>query len=244
MSATTPVYAFLSAAMLTLCAGFLTWWLVVVAVRVARQLPWLRALLLQRLGLGSRAAGLAPGRGGDVRVLFTAQPSAALARSPPTGTTGRTSRSSATPSRLPRAAVPPSESEDLTHDRPSGAAQVHHSHGGGAVTALHAPSRSVSKSESSGVNDDDGFVEGGGGTASGTTDSDVGFATVNPLRASRSSGDAGNVATVSGLPPHTGSATSSVSRLPAVAVPYDPSGSVSASDRGRRVLRAGAAGRQ
>ena len=233
MSVTAPVYAFLSTAMLTLCAGFLTWWLVVVAVRVARQLPWLRALLLQRLGLGSRAAGLAPGRGGDVRVLFTAQPSAALARSPPTGTTGRTTRSSATPSRLPRAAVPPSESEDSTHDRPSG-----------AETALHAPSQSVSKSESSGVNDDDGFVERGGGTASGTTDSDVGFATVNPLRASRSSGDAGNVATVSGLPPHTGSATSSVSRLPAVAVPYDPSGSVSASDRGRRVLRAGAAGRQ
>ena len=67
MSVTAPAYAFLAATMLTLCGGFLAWWLAVVVVRTARQLPRTHAWLKRSTLNGSRSS-----RHNAVRLLFSA----------------------------------------------------------------------------------------------------------------------------------------------------------------------------
>ena len=70
-----PVYGFLSGVMLTMCTVFLAWWLTVVVVSIARQLPSGNALL--RRITGTLAGRSAKGRhGAGAHVLFAAPSSA------------------------------------------------------------------------------------------------------------------------------------------------------------------------
>ena len=88
MDPAAPVYGFLSGVMLTMCTVFLAWWLAVVVVSMARQLPSGNALL--RRITGTLTGRSAKGRHGPgVRVLFAAPSSASGSGSVRNGGTTR-----------------------------------------------------------------------------------------------------------------------------------------------------------
>ena len=231
MSGTAPVYAFLAAAMLTLCTGFLTWWLAVVVVSMARQVPWTQAWLKRLTGSGGAASA---GPHGAVRLLFTA----------PTRTLTTPSVSASVNDGTAVAAAAGSSAHlsrrDTSRDRGNGAAEAAH-HDDGVTKVAEVPfGVDVADSENPGSGHDE-----------------VDFATVNPLRAKRGQGE-GAVSVAGGLgvsgggtgsvalgssagsstttwrqPGLTASAPSDLPSTVAPAVPGPPT-----TDRGRRVWRA------
>ena len=181
MSATAPVYAFLAAAMLTLCAGFLTWWLAVVVASMARQLPWTQAWFKRLTARGSGGAASA-GRHGAVRLLFTA-PTSTTAVATASAVNAHVSDGTAVAAAAGGGVVHLSPHDVVRRDRPSGAgATVKASRGEGVTAAAN-----VTKVEDVPIGADgqvtDINLKRRGHRSGDNVDSD--FATVNPLRSKR-----------------------------------------------------------
>ena len=209
VSTTAPVYAFLSAGMLTLCVGFLTWWLAVVVVRIARQLPWSR-MWLHRMGVSGRG-----GRGKqDVapQVLFTAHvPSPSRGATSPTSV-GGTWRLGADSENAVDDSAPICSHGDKMRDRASAAPYGYHSSSGGSTgTARLVPASFDFESDAR-------LPERGS--------DELGFATTNPLRAKRSGGGV-----------RSGLASGAPQPSPLARHDSD-SEALPSTDRGARVMRA------
>ena len=86
MDPAAPVYGFLSGVMLTMCTVFLAWWLAVVVISMARQLPLGSAFL-------GRIANALARQGRGVHLLFSA-PSSASVSVRAGGTTRKAQRAS------------------------------------------------------------------------------------------------------------------------------------------------------
>ena len=268
VSATAPVYAFLSAAMLTLCVGFMAWWLAVVVVSMARRVPqlhtsrWLRAWRKPADDTTSTGGGLGkpPARaGGALRLLFTVT-------APSSSVTSITSPASSSswsgrPTREGVAYVAAATViRDRTHlhesDDAGGAAHVCVGSGQATTDVTH-----VGDALPFVVGLDENLVNEHG-RSDGLGDDEVSFATVNPLRAKRShatrastgNGNAASSASAAAasrsatrtrvLPPLMLPSVNSSSAALLVASVHDSDasstlpGPVPATDRGRRVLRA------